>query len=100
MPKTVEPEILAKIAVIADYYDCQRLVKFYAEEWITQLNPGMAGEEHRELAVELWNAWFSKHSHNFGVYSSFIIRQAKRTIPPMGLLIPSTVIGEMPYYGG
>jgi hypothetical protein len=32
LPKTINTELLAKVAIVADYYSCQRLVKYYADK--------------------------------------------------------------------
>jgi hypothetical protein len=32
LPETVDTELLAKVAIVADYYGCQRLVKYYADK--------------------------------------------------------------------
>jgi hypothetical protein len=94
LPETVETELLAKVAVVADYYGCQRLVQYYAERWIAKVDMQAAVEGKRDLALRLWISWFFVHHSNFTVYTSFIIQKAKSTITPLGLPIPSAIIGD------
>jgi hypothetical protein len=94
LPDTVEADLLAKLAVVGDYYGCQRLVKYHAAKWVVCVDRTSEIDERRELAVGLWNSWFFQHSQNFSAYSSLIIQQARSTITPLGLPIPSTVISN------
>jgi hypothetical protein len=51
-------------------------------------------EGERDLALGLWVLWFFDNHKNFAVYTSFIIQQAKSTMTPLGLPIPSSIIGD------
>ncbi|KAJ0421384.1 hypothetical protein BJY00DRAFT_311996 [Aspergillus carlsbadensis] len=96
LPDTVETELLAKLAVVADYYGCQRLVKYYATEWIAPVDMEGPVEGMRALYLGLWISWFFRHSHNFMAYSSLIIQHAKTAVDHYyGLPIPSSVIDAL-----
>ncbi|KAK8121882.1 hypothetical protein PG984_010552 [Apiospora sp. TS-2023a] len=53
VPRTVDLEMFAKIAIIADYYDCHEPVEVFAKRWIKQVKDTVPIEYCRELILML-----------------------------------------------
>ena len=37
LPREISLELLAKVAILADYYQCQTIVHYFADRWIKSL---------------------------------------------------------------
>ncbi|KAK1143394.1 hypothetical protein N8T08_006722 [Aspergillus melleus] len=62
VPKAVSLELLAKVTVLADYYECQESVKFFASKWFNLLDDEPLPKDHRDLMLSLWITWVFKQS--------------------------------------
>ncbi|PKX96270.1 uncharacterized protein P174DRAFT_457082 [Aspergillus novofumigatus IBT 16806] len=86
LPREICLELLAKIAVLADCYQCQTLVRFFAEIWIGHLRRKIFPMIYSCDSM-LW-VWFEKST-------SIAISQSNSLITSLDLLIPAKVIDEM-----
>ncbi|KAL4753693.1 hypothetical protein BDW72DRAFT_168407 [Aspergillus terricola var. indicus] len=95
LPRKVTIEQLAKIAVIADYYDCQS-VRFFGSLWVRCLprKPPASPFHFRDIMLGLWSSYFFRHALTFSAYSRAAIEQSDYFISSLGLPIPATIIGE------
>lgn len=50
--------MLAKIAVIADYYECREALYFLTDMWIKNVEEKIPTAVSRNLILWLWIAWF------------------------------------------
>ncbi|KAL4900450.1 hypothetical protein BDW74DRAFT_182783 [Aspergillus multicolor] len=99
LPKEVSLETLAKLALIADYYDCVKLVQWYADAWISKVasrgsSTNTHEEELRDKIIRLWIAWVFDVAKDFTSHSSCIMHSAKEPITSLGLPLPAAIIGE------
>jgi hypothetical protein len=96
LPRKVTIEQLAKIAVIADYYDCQS-VRFFGSLWVRCLprKPPASPFHFRNIMLGLWISYFFRHALTFSAYSRAAIEQSDCFISSLGLPIPATIIGEL-----
>ncbi|KAK2008325.1 hypothetical protein LZ32DRAFT_460230 [Colletotrichum eremochloae] len=53
VPRRVDCEMLAKIAVLVDYYDCHEVVEVFASMWIDALKDQLPSECSRDLVLWL-----------------------------------------------
>jgi hypothetical protein len=53
VPRSIELEMLAKIAVLVDYYDCHEVVELISECWIQKLSCNLPKEYCRDLILWL-----------------------------------------------
>jgi hypothetical protein len=58
IPRKMSLEMLAKVAVIADYYECKEVVQFFLDMWIEALDDEIPMAYCRPLVLWLWVAWF------------------------------------------
>ncbi|RDW64498.1 BTB/POZ domain-containing protein [Aspergillus mulundensis] len=100
LPKEVSLETLAKLALIADYYDCVKLVQWYADAWISKVLPFRAcfsihEDGMRDMIIRLWVAWVFDVAEEFTSYSSYIMENAKYPITSLGLPIPAGILERL-----
>ncbi|KAJ5219711.1 hypothetical protein N7468_008915 [Penicillium chermesinum] len=92
IPRKVTLEMLAKIAVIADYYDCRDVLYLMKDIWIGSLNEKLTTPYPRELILWVWVSWFFQLPAHF---TESTLAAILRTIGPIngrGLPIPDRVI--------
>ncbi|KAL4821399.1 hypothetical protein BDW67DRAFT_180100 [Aspergillus spinulosporus] len=96
LPRKVTIEQLAKIAVIADYYDCQS-VRFFGSLWVRCLprKPPASPFHFRDIMLGLWISYFFRHALTFSAYSRAAIEQSDYFISSLGLPIPATIIDDL-----
>ncbi|KAL5051957.1 hypothetical protein BDW71DRAFT_213009 [Aspergillus fruticulosus] len=96
LPRKVSIEQLAKIAVIADYYDCQS-VRFFGSLWVRCLprKPPASPYDFRDIMLGLWISYFFGNALTFSAYSRAAIEQSAYSISSLGLPIPSTIIHDL-----
>ncbi|KAL6233019.1 hypothetical protein BDW75DRAFT_232314 [Aspergillus navahoensis] len=96
LPRRVSIEQLAKIAVIADYYDCQS-VRFFGSLWILCLprKPPASPLDFRDIMLGLWISYYFRHALTFSAYSRAAIEQSDCFISPLGLPIPTTIVDDL-----
>ncbi|KAL4904972.1 hypothetical protein BDW74DRAFT_153902 [Aspergillus multicolor] len=94
IPRKVTVEKLAKITVIADYYDCDS-VRFFSSLWVPCLSRKPRTLKPREMTLGLWIAYFFRRSVTFNNYSCAIMEYSESVISSLGLPIPVPVINAM-----
>ena len=67
IPRRVSLELLAKIAVLVDYYECGEAIEVFTERWINQLRRLEPILQKRGRSLTLWMciAWVFKLSDDF-----------------------------------
>ncbi len=96
VPRVVSLELLAKIAVVSDYYKCHEAVEVFSELWIEGLKRkhALPTQVDKELALWLCVSWVF---HDPGVYTSVTstaIRESQGPIPTFGLPISEKIVGK------
>ncbi|KAJ5585246.1 uncharacterized protein N7459_005046 [Penicillium hispanicum] len=95
IPKKLSLEMLAKVAVIADYYDCKEALHFLKDMWITNTEEDIPTTASRDLILWLWIAWFFQLPSEFKSTTSIAMSQSDDWIDMLGLPVPDNVIGSM-----
>ncbi|EAL89219.1 hypothetical protein KXW98_007327 [Aspergillus fumigatus] len=95
LPKRVSLELAAKIAVLADYYQCNDLVGFIRDAWITCLREELPVTYSRNLILWLWISWYFNMPLKFKKATSVAMSQSKDKIDALELPIPARIIYEM-----
>lgn len=93
MPQKVTLEMLAKIATIADYYDCKDVLWIMEEKWIKSLDE-KGSICPRDLILWVWVSWFFKLPTQFTESTSKAMSWSYGLIDGRGLPIPDKVIGK------
>ncbi|KAJ5926369.1 hypothetical protein N7516_008142 [Penicillium verrucosum] len=95
IPRKLTLEMLAKIAVIADYYECREALYFLTDMWIKNVEEKIPTAVSRDLVLWLWIAWFFRLPSQFKLSTSIAMSQSDGRIGNLGLPIPDNVIGSM-----
>lgn len=96
VPRKIELEMLAKVAVLVDYYGCHEVVQPWVERWL--LNSYIAMVEpyySRELLLKMMISWVFSDRNLFRHVTEIAIRTSRGPIHTLGLPIPKTVVGKL-----
>jgi hypothetical protein len=96
IPRKVTLEMLAKIAAIADYYDCKDVLYIMTDIWINSLDEKVPTCS-RDLILWLWVSWFFKLPTQFTESTSNAMSSSDGLIHGRGLPIPNKVISKRPH---
>jgi hypothetical protein len=95
VPRTVTLDMLAKIAVVADYYECTESIELFVEIWLGGLKTKspIPTTYCRELILWIWVSWAFKWAEIFKQSTAVAIRQCDEPFQDLGLPIPSIHCG-------
>ncbi|KAJ5805563.1 uncharacterized protein N7503_003165 [Penicillium pulvis] len=88
-------EMLAKVTVIADYYECKNALYLLKDMWIKNVKGDIPTTLSRDLILWLWIAWFFELPAQFSWSTSMVMSQSDKPIDILGLPIPGIVIASM-----
>lgn len=96
VPRSLSLEMLAKFALLADYYECRDSVELIVDVWVADLrvkNP-IPETYCRDLILWIWISWTFKLSQEFKHATAVAIIQSPEPIRDLGLPIPSWITGK------
>ncbi|KAI4936739.1 uncharacterized protein J4E92_001463 [Alternaria infectoria] len=94
IPRKQSLEMLAKIAVLEDYYNFGETLETFTEMWIQELTktPIPIHQMHgRDLVLWIWVAWVFDMEQQFRNTTATSIRQITESFPTLDLPIPARV---------
>lgn len=95
IPRKLNLEMLAKIAVLLDYHECKEAVRFFSDAWISSLEEKVPNSTYsRELILWIWVSWFFRLPSHFGEATSTAMSWSIGKVDNLGLPIPGKVIGK------
>jgi hypothetical protein len=97
VPRSLTLEMLARIAVLVDYYRCSEAVEIFSEIWINAARSAcpVPATYGRDLVLWMCIAWVFKLPAEFEQTTKAAIMQSETpTVQNMDLPIPGVVIGE------
>lgn len=94
IPRIMGIEMLAKMAVLVDYYKCHEAVEFYAKTWINNLTEPLPTCYGRTFLLRLCISWVFSESKVFRALTWAALYQSRGPIYSLGLPIPGDVIGR------
>ncbi|KAJ5936882.1 hypothetical protein N7466_003332 [Penicillium verhagenii] len=97
VPRMLSLEMLAKVAVILDYYQCKKALDLINEIWIKDLEDKekITPEISRDLILWLWIAWFFERPAKFNESTLIAISKSGVLLDNLGLPIPTSVIDSI-----
>ncbi|KAL7903657.1 hypothetical protein GGI35DRAFT_403840 [Trichoderma velutinum] len=98
LPQIVNLEMLAKIAVIVDYYQCHGATDFFTKAWIAKLEEPLPTSFGRSLLLRFLVSWVFSEADTFRQLSQIIIRESRGPANAQDLPIPGAIIGMTIYY--
>ncbi|KAF4182503.1 hypothetical protein CNMCM8694_006753 [Aspergillus lentulus] len=94
VPRKITLETLAKVAVLANYYDCKEALDVLANIWINALEETIPKSYSRDLFLWLWISWFFQLPAQFREATSTAMSCSNNRIDNLGLPIPDNVISK------
>lgn len=96
IPKVVDLDMLAKIAVLVDYFECQEAVGIVSDMWIAPLRNTMAMQDRtlqdRTLILWIFIASVFAQPDIFETATRIAILESRGPIPTLGLPIRDKII--------
>lgn len=99
VPRKMNLEMLAKMAVLIDYYRCAEAVELYTSMWVekAKISSPIPCVYTRNLVLWMWIAWTFKLPDQFKTTTKVVIEQSKMpTVHAMDIPIPQVIIGNVP----
>jgi hypothetical protein len=94
IPRKLTLEMLAKVAVLVDYYECKEAMSVWTTIWIDALEEKIPSTYSRDLFLWLWISWFFQLPTQFKELTSTAMSQSNGWINNgLGLPIPDKVMG-------
>lgn len=95
VPRMVTLEEVAKVTVVADYYDVKE-VELLCDVWLWLLESSFSQSavSSRDTILLVWVAYATRCEDTFAKYTTIAIEQATAPISALGLPIPAGIIGK------
>ncbi|EAS27910.3 uncharacterized protein CIMG_09114 [Coccidioides immitis RS] len=94
VPQEITLEMLAKVAVLVDVYQCSEVVAVFSDIWIQRLTVPFPNTYSRDLILWIWVAWVFRKPEEFQLATQIALCQTPGPLPTLGLPIPQKVIGK------
>jgi hypothetical protein len=92
VPRTVTLEMLAKIAVLVDYYECAEAIELFTDLWIHDLKQTTLPTTYcRDLVLWIWVSWVFDIVGQFKEATAVVVRKSVESIRTLDLPIPERV---------
>lgn len=93
VPRTISLELLAKLAVLIDYYECAEALELFTERWIKDLKAFSPVPSHicRDLLLWMCIAWVLRLPDEFLETTTVAFRRDSEDLPTLGLPIMTCV---------
>jgi hypothetical protein len=95
VPRAITLEMLAKFAVLADYYECGESVDLMVDIWVADLRvkTPVPTTYCRDLILWMWISWTFKLSDLFKEATAVVTQQSPEPVRNLGLPIPAWMTG-------
>jgi len=93
VPKTVDLEMLAKIAVVVDIYECAEAVEVFTDMWLAHLRSALPSKYSRDAVLWICISWVFRQHDEFRSATSAALKFSSGPIQDLGLPIPQSLVG-------
>ncbi|GMF75137.1 unnamed protein product [Aspergillus oryzae] len=94
VPQKLTLEMLAKVAVLVDFYDCKEAVYIWTTIWIDALEEKIPKIYSRDLLLWLWISWVFQLQAQFKESTSTVMSWSDGWIDDFGFPVPFKVMGK------
>jgi hypothetical protein len=94
VPKPISLEMLAKIVVLVDYYECVEVVEIYSTIWIEDLKQSTPAIYSRDSMLWMCMSCVFRAPVLFQAAASAALKYSQGPIQTVGLLISEKVISK------
>jgi HEPN domain-containing protein len=97
VPRTVSLDMLAKVAVLVDYYSCDEAVELFTDMWIEdlKLKKEVPTTYCRDLVLWVWVSWVFDLSQQLTEATAVMVREGTETWHSLCLPVPQSLIGKL-----
>ncbi|EXF86038.1 hypothetical protein CFIO01_07606 [Colletotrichum fioriniae PJ7] len=92
VPRHINLEMLAKLAVLVDYYDCHEVIEVYCPLWIGSLKDKLPDDYGRDMVLWLLISHIFQQDDIFRQMTQVAVLKSDGPIRTMELPIPSSVV--------
>ncbi|KAF4150839.1 hypothetical protein CNMCM8927_005401 [Aspergillus lentulus] len=97
LPWKIGLELLAKVTVIADYYQCIDAIQFMALSWYAFLKPTCSDlVRPKDIVLWLWVSWVLRLPEQFRKVGAMAMDQLDERMDSLGLPIPRRILVSSP----
>lgn len=94
VPRSLSLEMLAKVAVIVDYYDCIEVVEVFSDYWLKGVEKDLPTSHGRESILGLLVSWVFSSVDIFEKMTELAVRHSNCLIKVADLPIPGDILGR------
>ncbi|KAM6476150.1 hypothetical protein HDV62DRAFT_257696 [Trichoderma sp. SZMC 28011] len=95
VPRYIDLELLAKMAVLVDYYQCHEVVAFFSQTWLSSIFIVIPRKGERDFMLRLVVCLVFSETFNFQLLTKTIIWGATGPIDSLGLPIKQDIIDAL-----
>lgn len=96
LPEKMGLDLMARLAVVADYYECRDLVAFYVHRIVRDNHCNTQPKRFsRALVLWIWVTYFFKIHDLFYTLTTTAVREAGGTITSLGLPMPKEILDNL-----
>lgn len=95
VPRSLSLEMLAKLAMIVDYYQCHESVELYADIWLANLNSQLPTVYGRDCILCMVISWVFMQPDMFQKMTRLALRHSGTLIESDDLPIPADLLGKL-----
>jgi hypothetical protein len=95
IPRHANLELLAKVGILVDYYDCENAVESFTTRWMESFDGDVPSEYCRDLLLHVWVSYVFRDAYRFRVATNGAAGYCNEgTLRTLGLPIPPEVSGK------
>lgn len=94
VPRSLSVEMLAKVAIIVNYYDCVEVVEVFSDSWLRSLRKNLPKSHGRESTLGLLVSWVFSAFVIFEKMTELAVRNSNSLIKVADLPIPGEILGR------
>lgn len=94
VPRELDLESIAKLAVLVDYYQCLEAVEMHAAAWLQRLPSSISKQFGRDQVLSLLVAWVFPQKELLNDACRSIVRQSRGPIQSLNLPISELLVGK------
>ncbi|KAH6972423.1 hypothetical protein BKA56DRAFT_493469 [Ilyonectria sp. MPI-CAGE-AT-0026] len=95
VPRSLSLEMLAKVAVIVNYYDCVEVVEVFSDNWLKELEKDPPKSYGRESILALLASWVFSAVDIFEQMTELAVRNSNCLIQAADLPIPGEILDSI-----
>ncbi|PNP78956.1 hypothetical protein FNYG_07821 [Fusarium nygamai] len=92
VPRSLSLEMLVKVAMIVNYYDCLESVELYTDIWLEGLKSGLPTVYGRDCILCLFISWVFSEPVMFQNMTELALRHSQKLIETEDLPIPADIL--------